>query len=186
MALGWVTMTEIFSIGSSPPMRRMKRANGSNAALVTICWRSAADLLPDKITPHPNRRKRPKSRRRGRHAANSLYQQRALETLPGKMEELQSSITEMETLLPIQNSTQKIGQRFETVTQSLSPAMAELTAEEEWLELELLREEIEGLKDPPLPEKGGVVIEGTTRPMKSLNLHSDCGAQRPYISTREQ
>ena len=88
---------------------------------------------PEKAAPRPSRRKL------------SYHQQRALETLPGKMEELQSSIAELETALADPELYAKDPKRFETVTQSLSSAQADLAmAEEEWLELELLREEMEG------------------------------------------
>ncbi len=106
-----------------------------------------ADLAKsDKITPPPKPTKEPKtpapqpSRRK-----LSYHQRHALETLPGKMEELQSSITEMETALADPELYAKDPKSFETVTRSLSSAQADLaTAEEEWLELELLREEMEG------------------------------------------
>ena len=65
--------------------------------------RGSSQVGPDH--PRTQTDERGQSRRRGRHRKLSYHQQRALETLPGKMEELQSSITEMETqLLPIQNS----------------------------------------------------------------------------------
>lgn len=106
-----------------------------------------ADLAKsDKTTPAPKltkeaERQAPRPSRR----KLSYHQQRALETLPGKMEGLQSSITEMETALADPELYAKDPKRFEIVTQSLSSAQADLaTAEEEWLELELLREEIEG------------------------------------------
>ena len=51
----------------------------------------------------------------------------------------------METALADPELYAKDPKRFEIVTQSLSSAQADLaTAEEEWLELELLREEMEG------------------------------------------
>ena len=106
-----------------------------------------ADLAKsDKTTPTPKPTKEPeKPAPRPSRRKLSYHQQRALETLPGKMEELQSSITEMETALADPELYAKDPKRFETVTQSLSSAQADLvTAEEEWLELELLREEIEG------------------------------------------
>ena len=106
-----------------------------------------ADLAKsDKTTPAPKltkeaERQAPRPSRR----KLSYHQQRALETLPGKMEGLQSSITEMETALADPELYAKDPKRFEIVTQSLSSAQADLaTAEEEWLELELLREEMEG------------------------------------------
>ncbi len=74
----------------------------------------------------------------------SFKQQHALETLPARMEALQSEIATIRTALAAPDLYTRDRARFDRFTTALAAKEAELAAaEEEWLELELLREEIE-------------------------------------------
>jgi len=104
------------------------------------------DLAKSEKTPQTSKEtKSPgKSAPRAPRRKLSYNQQRALESLPEKMEELQASITSLETTLADPELYAKDPKRFETVSQSLETAQTDLAAaEEEWLALELLREEME-------------------------------------------
>lgn len=71
-------------------------------------------------------------------------QKRALETLPTRMEELQSAIANLEATLSDPKLYAHDPQKFEDATEALTARQSELdAAEEEWLELEVLREEME-------------------------------------------
>ena len=81
-------------------------------------------------------------RRQSRKLSNK--QQRALETLPGKMEYLQIEIAALEGILADPELYLKDAERFRQNSEALTEKHALLAAaEEEWLELELLREELE-------------------------------------------
>ena len=72
-------------------------------------------------------------------------QQRALETLPDEMETLQAEIAVLEGILTDPELYAKDAERFQQSTEALTGKQSRLAAaEEEWLELELLREELEG------------------------------------------
>ncbi|TCZ66804.1 ABC-F family ATP-binding cassette domain-containing protein [Roseicella aquatilis] len=74
----------------------------------------------------------------------SFRQQHALETLPGRMEALQADIARLREALAAPDLYARDRARFERFTNALTAKEAELlAAEEEWLELEMLREEIE-------------------------------------------
>jgi ATP-binding cassette subfamily F protein uup len=75
----------------------------------------------------------------------SFKDKHALETLPATMEKLSASITKLcdELVDPTLYSRDKA--RFDAVTRELADAQARLsTAEDEWLRLEMLREELDG------------------------------------------
>ena len=75
----------------------------------------------------------------------SFNQKRALEILPIRMEELQSAISSLEATLSDTGLYARDPKKFEKATADLTARQSELdAAEEEWLELEVLREEIEG------------------------------------------
>jgi ABC transport system ATP-binding/permease protein len=75
----------------------------------------------------------------------SFKDKHALETLPGTIEKLTSEITKLQTVMADQSLFTKSPDKFKSTNQRLGAATAELAAaEERWLELELLRSEIEG------------------------------------------
>jgi ATP-binding cassette subfamily F protein uup len=75
----------------------------------------------------------------------SFRQQHALATLPGVMQKLETEIAQLQAALAAPDLYQRDRARFERFTAALEAKQAELVkAEEEWLELELLREEAEG------------------------------------------
>ena len=75
----------------------------------------------------------------------SFNQKRALEILPIRMEELQSAISSLEATLSDIGLYARDPKKFENATADLTARQSELdAAEEEWLELEVLREAIEG------------------------------------------
>jgi ATP-binding cassette subfamily F protein uup len=75
----------------------------------------------------------------------SYNQKRALEILPIRMEELQSVISSLEATLSDIGLYARDPKKFENATADLTARQSELdAAEEEWLELEVLREAIEG------------------------------------------
>jgi ATP-binding cassette subfamily F protein uup len=68
----------------------------------------------------------------------------ALETLPKAMDNLRSEIAKQQRHLDDPNLYKKDRKKFDTATAALSKAQKELQdSEEQWLELEMLREEIE-------------------------------------------
>ncbi len=75
----------------------------------------------------------------------SFRQQHSLQTLPARMEALQADIAKLQEALADPTLYSRDRARFDRFTAALEAKQAELAAaEEEWLELELLREEIEG------------------------------------------
>jgi len=75
----------------------------------------------------------------------SYKQKYALENLPREMEKLAGRITELETQLADPALYSKDAARFHKLTEELAERQKQLAVfEEEWLEFEMLREEIEG------------------------------------------
>ncbi len=75
----------------------------------------------------------------------SFKEKHALETLPKRMTALQADIDKLRRLLADPNLYRKNPARFSEATKQLAAAETELTgSEEEWLRLELLREESQG------------------------------------------
>ena len=75
----------------------------------------------------------------------SFKDEHALKTLPGRMETAQAEIGKLQATLADPDLYARDRAGFEKSTQRLTAAHAELAAmEEEWLELEMKREEIEG------------------------------------------
>ena len=75
----------------------------------------------------------------------SFNQQHALEALPRRIEALGAEIATLRAALAVPDLYTRDRARFDRFTGALTAKEAELAAaEEEWLELELLREEIEG------------------------------------------
>ncbi|MEF2071764.1 ABC-F family ATP-binding cassette domain-containing protein [Consotaella aegiceratis] len=75
----------------------------------------------------------------------SYKQKYALETLPGRITELEKAITELEAELGDPTFFNRDAKRFAAASQELDAKRAALqSCEDEWLELELLRTELEG------------------------------------------
>ncbi|MBP0437861.1 ABC-F family ATP-binding cassette domain-containing protein [Tianweitania sediminis] len=75
----------------------------------------------------------------------SYKQKFALETLPKRIAETQAAIGKLEAVMADPNLYAKDFKKFETTNSQLDKARTELAAmEDKWLELEMLREEIEG------------------------------------------
>jgi len=74
----------------------------------------------------------------------SFNEKHALETLPRTIARLQGEIAKQQKLLDDPDLYAKDRKRFEQVSAAIATAQAELAAaEDRWLELEMLREEIE-------------------------------------------
>jgi ATP-binding cassette subfamily F protein uup len=87
----------------------------------------------------------PKSQPRQQAKKLSYKQKFALETLPKRMEEAAARIGTNEQKLADPNLYRRDPKAFAAATEALDKARAELAAmEDEWLELEMLREEVEG------------------------------------------
>lgn len=75
----------------------------------------------------------------------SFNEKHALDTLPKTMDKLHAEIAALQTKLADPNLYSRDPKAFDAATARLTAAEAELaTAEERWLELELLREDLEG------------------------------------------
>ena len=75
----------------------------------------------------------------------SFKQKHALETLPKRMEELQATQAKLQKELDDPSLYKRDPKRFAELSQAFAKAADKLAkAEEEWLELEMLREEVEG------------------------------------------
>ncbi len=104
---------------------------------------------PAESAPAPARQKTSKDPAKAPQGAPkrklSYNQKRALETLPGRIEELQAKIEKLADALGDPELFAKNPARFEAITVELGQRQSELEdAEEQWLELEVLREQIEG------------------------------------------
>ncbi|MGD5498098.1 ABC transporter ATP-binding protein, partial [Xanthomonas citri pv. citri] len=74
----------------------------------------------------------------------SFNEKHALETLPKKMESLQADIARLQRVLDDPKLYVKDRRKFDDTSAAIAKAHSELSAaEERWLELEMLREEIE-------------------------------------------
>ncbi|MCB2109225.1 MAG: ABC transporter ATP-binding protein, partial [Rhodobacteraceae bacterium] len=75
----------------------------------------------------------------------SFAQSHALKTLPATMEKLQTEIAKLQATMADPDLFARDPKKFEATATRVTDAQAELhAAEEQWLELELLREEIGG------------------------------------------
>jgi ATP-binding cassette subfamily F protein uup len=74
----------------------------------------------------------------------SFHEKLALETLPGEMAKLQATVRDLQAKLADPDLYARDRDAFGRATDALAQAQADLaTAEERWLELEILREEME-------------------------------------------
>ena len=105
------------------------------------------DLVKAELAPSPSKVLKPEKKSAAPSTPRKLSykQSRALETLPSRMEGLQINISDLETILSQPELYARDPEKFEATTMELASRQSELaSAEEEWLELEMLREEIEG------------------------------------------
>ena len=76
-----------------------------------------------------------------------LSDRRALKTLPARIEALQTKIAGLNAMLADPDLYSRDPRGFGATTQALAPAQDELAAaEEQWLTMEMLREEIDGVE----------------------------------------
>jgi ATP-binding cassette subfamily F protein uup len=101
-----------------------------------------------RAAPEAPKAERPPAREAPRPAAKrklSFNEKRALAALPGKIEALQAEIAALERALDDAGLHARDPQGFGRTTESYAAKRAELdAAEDDWLALEILREEIEG------------------------------------------
>jgi len=110
-----------------------QRGRGVEAKVVETAKPAAAMARPAAPAAPPAARKR-----------MSFKQQHALETLPGRMAALEKEIATLRTALMAPDLYSRDKARFDRFSAALTEKQAALAAaEEEWLELELLREEME-------------------------------------------
>jgi ATP-binding cassette subfamily F protein uup len=106
-----------------------------------ILWRLESDAKqPGSAKPKQSEPIRKPGRRK-----LSFNQQHALKALPGRIETLQARVRELQGRLDDPTLYSRDAKAFADFTQAIAEAEAALqAAETEWLELEILREEIEG------------------------------------------
>jgi ATP-binding cassette subfamily F protein uup len=110
-----------------------QRGRGVEAKPVPVAERAAAKPAAAASAPAPAAKRK-----------LSFKQQHALQSLPGRMEALQAEIAQLRTALAAPGLYARDRARFERFSAALTEKEAALAAaEEEWLELEMLREEIE-------------------------------------------
>ena len=111
-----------------------------------------SDMLAQRGSPAAARPAAPKpvaaggpAPRAARDRKLSFKEKHALETLPARMEQLHAEIAATEAALADPDLYARDRDRFDRATAALAAARGALAqAEEQWLELELLREELEG------------------------------------------
>jgi len=103
-----------------------------------VVRKQAAKPAPAEANPPPSREPKPGRKRM------TFNDKHALETLPAKMAALQQDIRKLQAQLDDPGLYARDPKQFAQVSTMLAAAQAELSAaEERWLELEILREEIE-------------------------------------------
>ncbi|MGJ8527166.1 hypothetical protein [Maritalea sp.] len=74
----------------------------------------------------------------------SFKHKHALETLPGEMEKLSAKIAKLQSDLADPNLYAQDAEKFQTLSDQMTKAQSKLESKEEhWLEIEMMREEIE-------------------------------------------
>ncbi len=102
-----------------------------------------ADLVPAAPRPRPTAKARPQRATQPRRM--TFKDRHALETLPSRIAALQTEAADLSSLLADPDLYARDPARFASMTQTLRVAQDSLAeAEERWLTLEMLREEIEG------------------------------------------
>ena len=99
---------------------------------------------------------KPKRLSNGSKSQKLSYRQKfALETLPGRIADMQQAISALETTLSMPDLYTQETERFATTARELEDKRAQLAAmEDEWLELEMLRESLDG-RDGLSPDQAG-------------------------------
>ncbi len=122
----------LYAGGYSDMVAQRGRGIGARARVA-----SAGEDRPSKAPPEPRTRAKPKSRL-------SFNDQHALKTLPGKIAKLTKEIGRLEEKLADPALYSRDPKSFAEASKALEAAQAALAAaEDEWLRIELLREEIE-------------------------------------------
>jgi ABC transport system ATP-binding/permease protein len=109
-----------------------------------------ADLAGIKASPKPKTSRDAAAAQSSRPAKTakrrlSFHEKHALETLPAQITALQASVRRLQDRLGDRELYARNRQAFTQASEALSETQAQLVAaEERWLELEMLREEIEG------------------------------------------
>ena len=131
-------------------MRRTATGSGSNMPAATaICWRSAARNLrreAPKSVPIAKdvREARPQPTPAAPKRRLNFNEKHALETLPKAMAALQETIARNQARLADPSLYVRDRKAFDEISAALADAQAKLhAAEEKWLALEILREELE-------------------------------------------
>ena len=103
---------------------------------------AAKETRPEKSKEAPSKAKNSAAKPKGKLSYKDQY---ALETLPGEIDKLQAAITAHQATLAEDDLFARDPDRFQGAIDGLSQAEADLSAaEDRWLELELLRDEMEG------------------------------------------
>jgi ABC transport system ATP-binding/permease protein len=106
-------------------------------------WRATPPARPQSAPRHE--KARPLSQPGPRKRRFSFNEKHALETLPGRIATLQANIRELQQQLNDTTLYARDRTAFTQTSEALAAAQSELaTAEKKWLELAILREEIEG------------------------------------------
>jgi len=115
-----------------------QRGAGVEAKAAPVAKASAAKAAPAEPAAAPAAA--PAAKRK-----LSFKEKHALETLPKRMDDLRALAAKLQTELDDPQLYSRDAARFAKVSQALGKAQVDLaSAEEEWLELEILREELEG------------------------------------------
>jgi ATP-binding cassette subfamily F protein uup len=110
-----------------------QRGQGVQARVVDKEPKPRADRPPAAAPAAPARRRL------------GFNEQHDLKTLPGRMEELEAKIAKVQHILADPDLYARDPARFQKAMDALTSLQADLNAaEERWLELEMLREELEG------------------------------------------
>jgi ATP-binding cassette subfamily F protein uup len=95
-------------------------------------------------TKAPSKSSEPKERPKSESRKLSFKDKHALETLPEKIAQLEKSIGALQSEMSDVGLYARNPKKFDCISQKLKAALEELDASEQhWLELEMLREEIE-------------------------------------------
>ena len=101
--------------------------------------RAGAAVVPERVKSAPSARADSSAKPK----RLSFKDKHALEALPGKIAGLQADIARLQRMLEDPNLYAKNPQKFQKTTQDLATAEAALAAaEEQWLTLEMMREEL--------------------------------------------
>ena len=119
-------------------------------AAIPTCWRSAAPTSRASPASRRSRKRRqtrsapPREPKPGKRRL-SFHEKHALETLPSTIAALQAKVRALHDRLDDPALYARDRKAFDEASAALAAAQADLAAaEEKWLELEILREEVAG------------------------------------------